>query len=439
MKSRGWIVNKAFFFMFDRIFGCAMHKRMRIIWTFLVGMILLVDPLVYSQLGTLLNAGSGLYRLLYWSLPVVFMVWLYILIRFHSFYDRNPSAQKKYFLFFGFFILIYIPKLFFMLPSLMEWLINRAIDMISMYNIELQILSHISGVIAGVLFLLILYGMVYGRFHFKKEQVVVNHQRLPERFDGFRIVQISDIHIGSWAGHQKKMQQAVDLINREKPDLIVFTGDLFNNYYEEIIGFQDILKGLEAPYGKYAVLGNHDYGDYFHWLSREEYRQNFQRVKSAYREAGFRLLLNEGLTLSRGNEQIGLAGVENWGLPPFHQYGDLTQAMAQLNGTTFNILLSHDPSHWRARVLNNENIHLTLSGHTHGMQFGIYTSRFRWSPSKAKYPEWGGLYTKGPQHLYVNKGLGYIGFPGRIGIRPEITLITLHKKEGTGTVPSASS
>lgn len=412
---------------------------MRFIWVILVGLIILVDPVVYNRLGHVLQVDGWYYPLIYWLIPLALLVWFFLLLQLYSFHDRNPAIQNKYFLFFGIFILFYIPKLFFMIPALIEWIINQAIDQISMYDIDIQILSQISGIAAAGLLLLILYGIVYGRFHFKKERVVLHHEDLPGDFDGFRIAQISDLHIGNWAGHQKKMQRAVELINREKPDIIVFTGDLFNNFYEEIRGFRNILRQLEAPFGKYAVLGNHDYGDYFHWSSQEQYQNNFQQVQSAYEEVGFRLLLNQGVTLSRGKDQMGLAGVENWGLPPFHQYGNLTRAMSRLNGSAFNILLSHDPSHWREQVLKNGKVQLTLAGHTHGMQFGIYTAALRWSPAKAKYPEWGGLYSEGTRFLYVNKGLGYIGFPGRVGIRPEITLITLQKKEGTGSgVPSSS-
>ena len=407
-----------------------MHTRLRYFWMALLVLIIVVDPLVYIRLRHLLQAGHWLYPVIYWMVPVLLMCWFLLLLRFHSFHAKNPAVQKKYFNFFGAFILFYLPKLLFMLAVLVEELINMLIDQVSMYDIEVQFITSFSGMLAAALFLLIFYGMLYGRFHFKKENVLLRHEQLPEVFDGLRIAHISDLHIGSWEGHPKKLQRAVDMINRQKPDLIVFTGDLFNNYYEEISQFRGILKQLEASLGKFAVLGNHDYGDYFHWSTRDDYLANFQSVQSTYRELGFHLLLNDGTTLSRGNKRIGLAGVENWGLPPFHQHGDLNRALSQLNGADFTILLSHDPSHWRQQVLKTDRVELTLSGHTHAMQFGIYTPWFKWSPAKIKYPEWGGLYKEGDQYLYVNKGLGYIGFPGRVGIRPEITLITLEQKKG---------
>lgn len=413
-----------------------MHQRIRLLWMALLVVIVVADPLVYSRLRLMLQASNWLFPVIYWMVPVLLMCWLFLILRLYSFYEREPAAQKKYFSFFGAFILFYIPKLVFTLAILVEWMINMVIDQISMYDIDVYLISSVSGVLAAALFLLILYGIVYGRFHFKKEKVLLGHDQLPEIFDGLRIAHISDLHIGSWLGHQNKLQRAVDMINQAKPDLIVFTGDLFNNYYEEISHFHNILKQLEAPMGKFAVLGNHDYGDYFHWPAKEDYLDNFQGIKSAYRALGFHLLLNEGILICRADKCIGLAGIENWGLPPFHQYGDLNRALSQLDSADFNILLSHDPSHWRQQVLETNRVHLTLSGHTHAMQFGIYTSRFKWSPVKIKYAEWGGLYKEGSQYLYVNKGLGYIGFPGRVGIRPEITLITLTKKGAVKTAPS---
>jgi hypothetical protein len=404
-----------------------MKGRTRYIWFFLLGLILLVDPAVYWLLDELAGFESWLYPALFWAIPLVLVVWLMLLVRFNAFYARKPRAQKRYFIFFGAYILFYVPKLFFLVPALAENLVNFAIERVSFYAIEIRIFSWFFLFIGILLFLLILYGILFGRFHYKVERVNISDPLLPQSFDSFRIAHISDLHIGSWVGNEKKLAKAVDRINREKPDMIVFTGDLFNNYYEEINGFSNILGRLEAPFGKYAVLGNHDYGDYFYWSDEQERRENVKKMRRAYEETGFHLLCNNSVVVQRNGDGIGLAGVENWGLPPFHQYGNLQEALSGLNGSSFNILLSHDPSHWKAEILKNPNVQLTLSGHTHAMQFGIYTRWLKWSPVKAKYPEWGGLYQNGRHLLYVNKGLGFIGFPGRVGIRPEITLLTLKK------------
>jgi predicted MPP superfamily phosphohydrolase len=217
------------------------------------------------------------------------------------------------------------------------------------------------------------------------------------------------------------------MVNTLEPDLICFTGDMVHNFSEELDPFVDILKQLEAPLGKYAVLGNHDYGAYFNWESTEEEAANLERVKSQIRASGFDLLLNENRTLSLNGSSLSLIGVENWGKPPFPQLGDLEHALEGVNPDHVKILLSHDPSHWDLQVREKEDIALTLSGHTHGMQFGIEIGNFRWSPSKWTYKQWAGLYGENGQQLYVNRGLGYTGFPGRVGIRPEITLLTLQK------------
>jgi hypothetical protein len=273
----------------------------------------------------------------------------------------------------------------------------------------------------------ILYGITYGKYHFKVEQEVLSFFNLPEEWNGLRIVHISDLHIGSWQENHNKLKKAVDLINKEKPDLIVFTGDLVNNKAEEAFYFIPILKQMSASLGKYSILGNHDYGDYFPWASANEKKNNLERLKEIHKQAGFQLLLNDSVMIDGQDSSIGIAGVENWGLPPFHQHGDLKKSLANLDGQTqFNILLSHDPSHWKAEVLESDKVDLTLSGHTHGMQFGISLNGFKWSPAKWKYPEWGGIYEYGNQKLYVSTGLGFIGFPGRVGIRPKITVIDLY-------------
>ncbi|WAC03964.1 metallophosphoesterase [Lacinutrix neustonica] len=204
-----------------------------------------------------------------------------------------------------------------------------------------------------------------------------------------------------------------------------FTGDLVNNYAWELKGWKKTFNGLFAEKGKYAVLGNHDYGDYSEWNTVEEKKANFETIKAFYKAIGFKLLLNEAEIIEKSGEYLALIGVENWGSPPFKQYGDLKKAMAEVSRIPFKILLSHDPSHWKEEVINTTNISLTLSGHTHGMQAGFEYKKLQWSPIKYKYKEWAGLYKENNQYLYVNRGLGWLGFPGRLGMRPEITCIEL--------------
>jgi len=408
-----------------------MKRRFQILWAFILALILVVDVFVYLYLDSFFTIHSPVFPFLFWAIPVYMTGRLFFLTRFQSFYERDARVQKKYFNYFGVFVLFYIPKLVLMALALAEQILSGIVELVSSYAIYFDWLIWLGIGLSVLLFALIFYGILFGRFHFKRERHDLYHSGLPESFESFRIVHISDLHVGSWTGHSRQLRRAVDLINREEPDLIVFTGDLFNNFYEEIDEFKAILGQMKAKVGKYAVLGNHDYGDYFHWDSDEAYRSNFENIKEAYRQLGFHLLCNESDKIEQSGQYLGIAGVENWGLPPFHQYGDLRQALSNLNGSVFNVLLSHDPSHWSQEVLENGQVQLTLSGHTHGMQFGIYTPGFKWSPSKAKYREWGGWYSKGEKFLYVNKGLGYIGFPGRIGMRPEITVITLRQKKGT--------
>ena len=239
---------------------------------------------------------------------------------------------------------------------------------------------------------------------------------------------ISDWHIGSYYGKPERIQEAVNRINSLNPDLLVFTGDLVNNVSSEVDEFLPILKNLKAKYGVYSILGNHDYGDYVRWENEEERETNLERLKNIEKEAGFRLLTNESEEIIIDDEKIALIGIENWGLPPFPQHGDLLKAMQHTDSIPFKILLSHDPSHWDAEVKNKTDIDLTLSGHTHGMQFGFILKNLKWSPVKLKYPRWAGLYNHSKQKLYVNVGIGFIGFPGRVGIRPEIAVINLKKK-----------
>lgn len=285
-------------------------------------------------------------------------------------------------------------------------------------------LSYAAVLLAAIPFASFLYGMVVTAFDFRVRRVKVHIPHLPAGFEGMRMVQISDIHCGSFVS-DKPFRQAVELIMQEKPDMIVFTGDLVNDRALEAEPFIPIWQQLQAPLGIYSILGNHDYGDYVTWDSPEAKAANLERVKEIHREMNWDLLLNEHRIIERNGEKIGILGVENWGAAlRFPKKGDLTKARKDLPAMPVNILLSHDPSHWDAQVVKEHpDIDLTLSGHTHGFQFGIEIPGLKWSPSQWLYKQWAGLYANGRQQIYVNRGLGFLGYMGRVGIKPEITLL----------------
>jgi predicted MPP superfamily phosphohydrolase len=290
------------------------------------------------------------------------------------------------------------------------------------------------GAVAGIfLFFSFGMGMIRGRTNVKVFRENIAISGLPESFHGLKVVQLSDIHLAGFFNHPDHIRKVVEKVNQLEPDLILFTGDLVHNFSEELDPFVDILNQLDAPLGKFAVLGNHDYGHYYEWPSKAEEAANLDRVKSQFRASGFDLLLNEYRTISLNGHSLQIIGVENWGKPPFPQYGNLGEALEGSNPDLVKILLSHDPSHWNLRVREQEDIELTLSGHTHGMQLGLEIGNFRWSPSSWTYKHWAGLYRENDQYLYVNRGLGYTGFPGRVGIRPEITFITLSEEDPAGS------
>lgn len=291
------------------------------------------------------------------------------------------------------------------------------------------IIVPVVGLIAGFLpFFVIVYAVFKAVYKFKTYRVTVPHKDLPEAFEGLKIVHISDLHLGSFNYRYPILERAVNIINELDADFIFFTGDLVNNFAWELNGWDSVLKKISAKKGKYAILGNHDYGDYSNWDSPEAKRENFEAIKSFYQEIDFTLLLNEAVTITENNQNIAIVGVENWGLPPFRQDGDLKEATKEVKGLPFKILLSHDPSHWDEEVAQHTDIALTLSGHTHGMQAGINLMGKQWSPIKYKYKHWAGLYKHEEQYLYVTRGLGWVGFPGRMGMRPEITCIELKKE-----------
>jgi len=289
-------------------------------------------------------------------------------------------------------------------------------------------ISEVALIIAAIPFLGLIFGLTGGRHHYKIHRETLFFDDLPDAFDGFTITQLSDVHSGSFTS-VKGVQKGLDLVNKQNSDVILFTGDLVNNMASEMDPWIPAFAGLKAPMSKYSILGNHDYGDYMRWESEAEQAANLSRLKEVHREIGFRLLLNESVSIKKDGQSVALIGVENWGKGGFHKYGDLDKAVAHVPVDAFKILMSHDPSHWEAVTLSHQkHIHLTLAGHTHGMQFGIELFGFKWSPVKYIYKQWAGLYQKSGKYLYVNRGFGFLGLKGRVGIWPEITVITLKKR-----------
>ncbi|NER12701.1 metallophosphoesterase [Leptobacterium flavescens] len=293
-----------------------------------------------------------------------------------------------------------------------------------------KFISTIALGIAAIPFTSLLYGMYKGKYNFRVLRYTLHFDDLPDAFDGYRITQISDIHSGSF-DNKSKIEYAVDLVNEQESDVILFTGDMVNNEAREMLPWKDTFSKLTARDGKFSVLGNHDYGDYISWSSPEEKTKNLDQLKDLQKEMGFDLLLNENRYLEKDGERIALIGVENWGAGGFKKAGDLGKAASGIQKDDFKILMSHDPSHWENQVIQDDyHYHLTLSGHTHGMQFGIeIPGLIKWSPVKWRYKYWAGIYEELGQYINVNRGFGYLAYPGRVGIWPEITVIELKKKE----------
>lgn len=343
---------------------------------------------------------------------------------------------------FGLFILFLVPKLIFVIFHGMDDLLHLArlganslfpgsdIPSEGVKISRASFLTQTGLVISAIPFVTIAHGILRGRFNFRVIKKELYFDNLPQEFDGVKIAQISDIHIGSFLNYYSSVEKGIRMVNETQPDYIFFTGDLVNNFAGETEGWKKYFRELKAKKGKFSILGNHDYGDYVEWPSSAAKAENLEKVKKFHREIDFDLLLNENRILTSNGQSIALLGVENWGRKPFPQYGDINKALAGTENIPFRILLSHDPSHWDEQVLKKKPVDLTLSGHTHGMQFGVEVGNIKWSPVKMRYPRWGGLYREGMQYLYVNRGFGFIGFPGRIGMPPEITLLELKSGKG---------
>ena len=370
----------------------------------------------------------------YWSFTAAAII-LFLLIPYIQF-ETLPKFVRVYVIaiLFGFFIAKFIAMLFFMVDDarrLLQWGGIKTYHLVkgnsgTSDTISRSLFLSWLGIgVGGGLFGTLLYGFS-NKYRYRIEKVKMSFNNLPKSFKGLKIVQISDIHSGSLEDHAA-VEKGIQKILHLQPDIIFFTGDLVNNKASEMEDKISLFSAIKAPMGVYSIFGNHDYGDYVQWPSAEAKKENLEMLKQVHAKLGWKLLLNENIAIEKNGEQIALIGIENWGARAnFSKYGNLKKAYQGAAHHPFKILLSHDPSHWEAEVCKEfKDIDLMLSGHTHGMQFGVEIPGFRWSPVQYVYKQWGGLYKKSNQHLYVNRGFGFLGYPGRVGILPEITLIEL--------------
>jgi predicted MPP superfamily phosphohydrolase len=335
-----------------------------------------------------------------------------IVLMFFFFRRRNSTNYKAGFYSFGAMIASGVPAIAFIFPGILKLITGN------------MLFFQIGWTLSFLLFVAILVGILWGRWNWKVHKVHLDFPHFPEDLNSVKIVQISDVHVGSFFNNYKKVEKAIEKINDLNADYVFFTGDLVNNSAAEMKGWESVFSKIQAKKGKYSILGNHDYGDYVKWESEDQKHQNLRDLIAIHQEIGFQPLLNESVELA---PNFWLLGVENWGKAPFRQSGELGKTLSNVPSEAFKLLLSHDPSHFDLQVLDT-NIDLTLSGHTHGMQFGIERFGIKFSPVSLRYKKWAGLYQVGKQYLYVNRGFGYLGFPGRVGIYPEITEITLGKR-----------
>lgn len=393
-----------------------MAKRLPLI--FLIWLV--ADLYFFQALRTLTSSQTILWC--YWLLDLVLMGGIVGAI----FLPRGSRIQQRAFAWLmGLMLLTFIPRL----VSMPVLLIEDITRLFRGFPPRAPWVSEASIAIAATIFLVVLFGLTRGRHFYRVRRETLDFPDLPAAFDGFTITQISDVHAGSFID-KEGVRKGLDLVNAQHSDVILFTGDLVNNRAAEMEPWIAAFATLKAPMGKFSVLGNHDYGDYIQWETKEAKTANLTRLKQVHADIGFKLLLDESITLQKAGQHITLLGVENWGKGGFHKYGDLKKATAGVPDDAFKILLSHDPSHWEGVTLDHhQHVHLTLSGHTHGMQFGVELFGLKWSPIKYVYKQWAGLYEDNGRFLYVNRGFGFLGLKGRIGIWPEITVITLRRKQ----------
>lgn len=388
-------------------------------------LVLLVELISYFGIRQLINRNSK-YVNIFFTIIYVFISLIVTSLLLYSF--ANPEVIREARNYNYFYLVISItflnifPKFVFSVLTLFSYLFRW----LGGKQLQLKMLAG-SFIVSLGIFVVILYGLLWGGKNVNVEKKELYFDNWPEQLNGFKIVQLSDIHFGSFGNNTKVMENTVRVVGQLNPDLLLFTGDLVNNFSEEIKGFEPYLTQLTGRYGKYSIEGNHDYGDYSSWPDSTSKKRNVQQIHSSLTDAGFKLLLNNWDKISAKDTSFSLIGVRNWGHPPFPQYANLDVAMKGIPANSFKILMSHDPAYWNDIVVPQTDIPLTLSGHTHGGQFGIKIAGIEFSPIYFIEKTWGGLYQFSNQTLYVNRGLGTIGYQGRIEMRPEITVLTLFR------------
>jgi predicted MPP superfamily phosphohydrolase len=395
--------------------------------------VLIVEFYSFQAIKTMTNVSWILMVYLFLSVAIITFITYQILV-----FDKSVGQTKMTMITLGLLLLTLLPKIILTLVLFLEDIYRLLSGTITRFISDdkggsflperRKFVSQVALALAAIPFSSLIYGMTLGKYNYKVFKQQIFFPDLPDAFDGFTITQISDVHSGSF-DNPEKINYAIDLVNEQNSDMILFTGDIVNTHAKEMLPWIETFKRIkEHKYGKYSVLGNHDYGEYVTWPSQTAKEANFQAIKNLYGKIDFKLMLNEHTLIQKGNDKIALVGVENWGRH-FKKAGDLHKASEGLSKEDFKILMSHDPSHWDAEINKHpKDFHLTLSGHTHGLQFGIeIPGFFKWSPAQYVYDQWAGLYEKAGKYIYVNRGFGFHAYPGRVGIMPEITVIELKK------------
>ncbi|KXH81356.1 metallophosphoesterase [Chryseobacterium kwangjuense] len=388
---------------------------------------LFLEVYIYQAVRTLTD--NFWLRLGYWVVSLtVYGIFAYEVTHF----QRSDRSTMRAQIMISLFLIFILPKIFVVLFLLIDdifrtgsYLISLTQPKESFFPERRKFLSLVGLGLGGVLSALFIDGITFGKYRHTVRRIKIKIPGLSKNFNGYKIIQISDVHSGSFSDPDK-LQHAVDLINEQNPDLVLFTGDMVNNVSDEFKPFIPLFSKIKAKDGKFAVLGNHDYGDYVSWTSPDAKKKNLETLIDYERQAGFDMLRNENRVIERDGEKLYILGVENWGLKPFPQFGKIDDALKGVPESAPKILMSHDPTHFDYVVKKHPaNIHLTLSGHTHGMQFGLDLKNVKWSPVQYRYPKWADLYESEGKMLYVNRGFGVLGYPGRVGVLPEITLFEL--------------